>query len=70
MEEFDPVLKSALRLGESGKKLHETKDPIWIGFLQREISILLRRVFVLWFKLWFRASLFITTGKVKHDGDQ
>ncbi len=37
------ILRSAERLVEGEDKLEETGDPIWIGFLRRESSILLRR---------------------------
>jgi len=48
------IFRSAERLLEGGKKLEETKDPIWIGFLKRESNILLARAFKFWFKIRFK----------------
>ena len=48
------ILTSAERLVEGEDKLKETGDPIWIGFLKRESSILLRRAFRFWLKMRFR----------------
>lgn len=39
---------------EEEDKLEETGDTIWIGFLKRESSILLRRAFRFWLKMRFR----------------
>ena len=48
------ILTSAERLVEGEDKLKETDDPIWIGFLRRESSILLRRTFRFWLEMRFR----------------
>ena len=47
------MMSSALPV-EGEDKLEETGDPIWIGFLRRESSILLRRAFRFWLKMRFR----------------
>ena len=49
--ELRPVLDSFKRLEEACRAFHETRDPIWIGFIKRESSYLLRRVFTLWRKV-------------------
>ena len=47
------IFRSAERLLEGEKKLEETRDTIWIGFLKRESGILLVRAFKFWFKVRF-----------------
>lgn len=48
------ILRSAERLAEGEEKLKQTGDPVWIGFLKRESSILLRRAFKFWWRIRFR----------------
>ena len=47
------IFRSAERLLEGEKKLEETRDTIWIGFLKRESGILLARALKFWFKIRF-----------------
>ena len=46
--ELRPVLDSVKRLEEACRHYQETHDRIWTGFIKRETTILLRRVFGLW----------------------
>lgn len=48
-----PIYKSAGRLQEGELQLKSTEDPVWVGFLKRESSILLRRAIGYWFKIRF-----------------
>lgn len=48
------ILESAQRLEESESAYQATGDPVWIGFLKRESSILLRRVLKFWLRVRFR----------------
>ena len=48
------IFRSAERLLEGEKKLEETRDTVWIGFLKRESGILLARALKFWFKIRFR----------------
>ena len=47
------ILKSAQRLATAEKEYIEKPDPLWIEFLKRESSILLRRAFKFWWKIRF-----------------
>ena len=48
------IFRSAERLLEGEKKLEETRDTVWIGFIKRESGILLARVIKFWFKIRFK----------------
>ena len=48
------VLRSAERLVEGEEHYKETGEPVWILFLKKESSILVRRAVKVWLNLRFR----------------
>jgi len=45
------ITRSAKRLAEAEEKFEKTGDPIWLWFLKRESTILLKRVITFWVKI-------------------
>ena len=51
-----PILRSAKRLVEAENSYNKTGDRVWVSFLKRESSILLRRAIKFWIKLRLRGG--------------
>ena len=45
------ITRSAERLAEGVEKFEETKDPMWLWFLRRESSLLVKRAIKFWVKI-------------------
>ncbi len=45
------ILQSSERLAEGEKEYQQSQDPVWLSFMRKESSLLLRRVVKFWVKI-------------------